>query len=319
MRGHVRASRTLHEVGGPAHYRVNATFRVVWRVPSSALQKGRTFRSASAVVIGTTSAIFDNSPARSCRGAIKVKRAPFVLRVAHSGYDPFAASITASDIGLIASPSPIATATSPTCARGLFAAHWRHAPGRYALVRRREWWVYNHPGFGFYGKDFTPLPKGGDSDGWIAGWGPAGSFAWLAVLSLHRTAPTAQTPLYQQVLAAKYTPLPGLFLDGMHPCINNQFAACRREDGVLQQAVEALVSALKRAAVPHGLERGDHELQHGLSALATAVATRIRLAHQATIGPFITADGSIITALNLMDKAAHDLNKEDPHLHLWPV
>jgi hypothetical protein len=195
MRGHVLATRTLHPAGGSVHYREAGRFRVVWRMPASALRLGRSFRSASATVTGTTSAIFDNSPAKSCRGALTVGRKPFELRVVHTGYDPLV-SFAASTIGVSASPSPIATAVSPTCARGLLASHWglsvpqdqRSPPSE---ERRRAWWIYNHPGGGFYGKNFTPVPKGGDSEGWVQGWGPAGSFAWLAVFSGRGTARSA--------------------------------------------------------------------------------------------------------------------------------
>jgi hypothetical protein len=88
MRGHVLATRTLHPAGGSVHYSEAGRFRVVWQVPASALRLGRSFRSTSATVTGTTSAIFDNSPARSCRGTLTVRRKPFELRVVHTGYDP---------------------------------------------------------------------------------------------------------------------------------------------------------------------------------------------------------------------------------------
>jgi hypothetical protein len=327
MRGYVRATRTLHSRGGPASYREAGRFRVVWRVPIASLRRGRTFRSTSAIVTGTTSALFADSPARSCSGTLTPRRAPFLLRVVHTGPDPLVASVTSSDIGLSASPSPIATAVSPTCARGLFAGRWRltpppaesSPPSRPSSRRLQNWWVYNHPGAGFYGKSFTPLPKGGNSDGWIQGWGPAGSFAWVAVFTVRRAAATSQASSYEGVLRARYTPIPGLFLHAVEPCIDNRFASCRRADGAVRAAVEALTTALRRASVPPRLARGDRKLRRALAAFDQALRLRIRLAHQATIGPFINADGSIVAALDLMDRAARDLDREDPGLRLRPV
>jgi hypothetical protein len=321
MRGYVAAARTLHSAGGPVRYREAGSYRVVWRVPASALRLGRTVPSTSAIVTGTTSAVFGSSPARSCRGTLTASRTPFILRVVSIGHNPVS-------IGLTAWPNPIATATSPTCSRGLFASYWRLTPSRdarrppYRAItdqRRKDWYLYNHPGFGFHGKNFTPLPKGGDSEGFSLGWGAAGSLSWLTYLSLRRTTHTAQAPSYRQVLDTRYTPIPGLFLKAVQPCTTNQFAACRRTDGAVQQAVNELMAALRRAPLPAALVKGGAELRYGLAALDAALALRIRLVHQTTIGPFINADGSIITALNLMDKAAHDLNTEDPHLHLRPI
>jgi hypothetical protein len=327
MHGYVRATRTLHSRGGPASYRETGRFRVVWRIPTASLTVGRTFRSTSATVAGTASATFAESPARSCRGRLTVRRAPFVLRVVHTGYDPLAASVASSDLGLSASPSPIATAGSPTCARGLLAGRWRltppqargPVPSRTSSLRLQSWWVYNHPGAGFYGNSFTPLPKGGNSDGWVQGWGPAGSFAWLAVFTVRRAAVTAPAPSYQEVLRARYAPIPGLFLDAVGPCTNNRFASCRRTDGAVLTAVESLTAALRRASVPARLAKGDRVLRRGLAAFDAALRLRIRLAHQATIGPFINADGSIVAALDLLDAAARDLDREDPGLRLRPV
>jgi hypothetical protein len=199
MSGYVVAARTLHSIGGPVHYREKGRFTIVWRIPSPALTGGHILRSISARVIGTTSAIFDNAPARSCRGTLTVRRRAFMLRVVRAD-GPY---LSAAPITFDASPGPIATATSATCARGMLAGRWRltvprsrqHAP--YSVVAKRraqEWWVYNHPGGSFYGKNFTPTPKGGASDGWIADWGPAGSFRWLAVFRVHRFARLAHHP-----------------------------------------------------------------------------------------------------------------------------
>ena len=328
MRGYVDASRTLHAAGALVRYREAARFRVVWRVPLSSLQRGRSFRSTFALVTGTTSATFGSDPARSCRGTLTVRRTPFALSVVHTGYDPLASSFASSDIGLRASPNPIATATSTSCARGLLAGRWKLAssrgkhgarPGIVAAKRRQQWWIYNHPAGGFYGSPFTPLPKGGDSEGWIQGWGPAGSFTWLAHFSIRRTTSGAQLSSYRHVLEQAYSPLPGLFLKAVDPCIYNQFAACRRADTTVRQAVKRLETAVKQTSVPRGLAKGDHELRHGLAALDAALALRIRFAHQATVGPFINADDDVINALNQLDKAAHDLNTSDPHLHLRAI
>jgi hypothetical protein len=325
MRGHVTAARTVHSSGGPAHYRETATFRVVWRLPASAFRSGRTFASASAIVTGTTSATFDNAPAKSCHGTLTVRRQRFRLHV-RRGYDPLFASLTSSTTGVSTSPNPIATAVSAACPRGLFAGRWRLTAQRSApwskvvsAQRRRDWWVYNHPGGGFYGRNFTPLPKGGDGEGWSQGWGPAGSFTWLALFTITRTRRTTHAPTYPAELQTLYAPIPGLFLEAVNPCINNQLAACRRRDNAVRNAVRDLERALKSARVPLALARGDRELRRGLAALDAALALRIRLAHQATLGSFINADSTIIRALNLMDKAAADLNREDPHLHLRPV
>src|SRR5262249_41067925 len=181
-----------HSTKGPVTYRESGRFRVVWRVPVSALTTGRRFLSSTATVVGTTSVSYDNSAQRGCRGILVPRHEPFVLRVISS---------SASSVGLIASPSPIATATSLGCAQGLRAARWRltvsstHPPYRSSSqTRRTMWWVYNHPGFGFHGTDFTPIPKGGVSGGGGGGGGPAGAFNWLAVVSIrHTTGPAAPT------------------------------------------------------------------------------------------------------------------------------
>jgi hypothetical protein len=327
MRGYVIAARTLHLAGGPVHYREAGRFSVAWRVPAVALMKrGRTFRSVSATVSGTTSATFDNAPAKSCQGTLTVRRSPFLLRIRRGLYDAYLGS---APIGFDAAPSPIASASSATCQRGLLAGHWRLTLPRskrivpYPFVdkqRTQAWWAYNHPGGSFYGPNFTPTPKGGASNGWIAGWGPAGSFRWLAVFRVHRLATGAPRLSYRQVLQTDYAPIPGLFLDAVEPCTNNRFAPCRRDDTAIKQAVDRLAAALTRAPVPPEFAHGNRELRRGLAALDTALALRIRLAHQATIEAFINADyEKIVPALNLMDKAAHDLNKADPSLHLRPV
>jgi hypothetical protein len=143
-------------------------------------------------VSGTTSAVYDNSKARSCQGNLIARHEPFQLKVVSAG---------TSSIGVIASPSPVATAAS-TCAQGLLAGRWKltvsptKPPYRSSSEARQQmWWLYNHPGGGFHGKNFTPLPKGGDSEGWQWGWGGAGSFKWLAVFSIHRTRQTVATPI----------------------------------------------------------------------------------------------------------------------------
>jgi len=321
MRGFVVAARTLHSAAGPVHYREAGRFNVDWRIPGSELAKrGGTYRSSSASVTGTTSASFDSAPAKSCRGTLTVRRRPFLLRVVHGSYDAYLGS---APVGFDASPNPVATAGSATCAAGMLAGHWRLTPPRSKRVPRssvvsRKRWVYNHPGGAFYGARFTPVPKGGDSEGWIAGWGPAGSFRWLAVFSVRRL--TASAAPYRQVLQTYYTPIPGLFLKAVDPCTNNQFAACRRDDNAVKKGVERLTTALRRTSVPSKLAAGDRELRQGLAALDGALALRIRLAHQATIEAFIRADyDRVVPALDLMDKAAHDLDKADPHLHLRPV
>jgi hypothetical protein len=183
LRGHIVATRTLHLAGGAVHYREAGRFQVVWRVPASGLRSGRTYLSSSAVVIGTTSATYDGAPKRSCVGRLTVQPRRFLLRV-RSGYDPLFASLTSSTTGVGTSPNPIATATSPTCSEGLLAGRWRLVSNK----RRQDWWVYNHPGGGFYGSSFTPLPKGGAGDGWSLGWGSAGSFTWLGVFSIRHPA-----------------------------------------------------------------------------------------------------------------------------------
>jgi hypothetical protein len=175
MHGYVRAVRILHGTNGPARYREAARFTVVWRLPASALVGDHTFRSSSAKVTGTTSALFARAPGRSCHGTLAAGAGSFLLRVTHGAYDAY---LAAAPIGFTASPSPVATAMSASCSRGQFAARWHG--------RTRQWWVYNHPGGAFYGRNFTPVPKGGDGEGWIQGWGPAGSFRWLALFGVRR-------------------------------------------------------------------------------------------------------------------------------------
>jgi len=75
MRGYVRAIRTLHSVGGPTHYREVGRFQVAWRIPAGRLIAGHTFRSISATVKGTTSAISDGAPGESCRGRLRQTQA----------------------------------------------------------------------------------------------------------------------------------------------------------------------------------------------------------------------------------------------------
>jgi hypothetical protein len=195
LRGYVEATRTLHSSGGPVHYRESGRFRVVWRLPAAAFDSERAFASTSAIVTGTTSATYDNARARSCHGTLAVRPQPFLLRI-HTGHDALFAWLTPTTTGVATSPNPIASATSAACTPGLLAGRWRlSVPGDQVRppfrgmtrARRQAWWVYNHPGGGFYGTNFTPLPKGGAGEGWTQGWGTAGSFKWLAVFSIHRT------------------------------------------------------------------------------------------------------------------------------------
>jgi hypothetical protein len=183
LRGHVVATRTLHRTGGPVHYREAGRFEVSWRVPASGLRSGGTYPSSSAIVIGSTSATYDGARSRSCVGTLTVQRKRFLLRV-RTGHDPLFAYLTPSTTGVRTSPNPIATATSTTCSEGLLAGSWRLV----STKRRQDWWVYNHPGGGFYGNSFTPLPKGGAGDGWTLAWGSAGSFTWLGVFSIRPVA-----------------------------------------------------------------------------------------------------------------------------------
>jgi hypothetical protein len=127
-------------------------------------------------------------------------------------------------------------------------------------------------------------------------------------------------PAYAQALRVHYTPIPGLFLRAVGPCTGNRFPQCRRDDRVVLGAVVGLAHALERVHVPAALARGDRELRGGLASLDAALRLRIRLASPATIEAFIRADfEKIVPALNQMDRAAADLNKEAPALHLRPV
>jgi hypothetical protein len=184
LRGHATGTITRHEAGGPVTLHESGSFTVVWRVPESELGVGRHFMSSSVVVNGTTSALFEKSSARSCRGLLAARSAPFELTVAaHSG----------GNTAFLASPNPFATATSAACPLGLSASRWRLAlppPGssqqqkrRYS-ARKTAWWFYNHPGFGFTGEDFSPAPQGGNGEGFGLGFGPAGSFRWTAFLTV---------------------------------------------------------------------------------------------------------------------------------------
>jgi hypothetical protein len=58
---------------------------------------------------------------------------------------------------------------------------------------RTDWWFFNHVGAGFYGKNFTPLPKGGGSEGWIKGHLRGGLLTWHAVVRMHRLAAAPHT------------------------------------------------------------------------------------------------------------------------------
>jgi hypothetical protein len=192
MRGYVRVARTLEASSGPVHYREAGRFRIVWRIPSSGLRRGRVFRSAYAVVAGTTRAIDTGAPARSCHGTLSAGREPILLRIDNPG------NTGTTNLGMIAAPNPVATATSATCARGARASHWRGSlTGTWIDVTppRRDphtdWWEFNHIGVGFY-PNLSPLPKGGNLDGWIHGRIPGGNLTWLAVAHMHRITRTTR-------------------------------------------------------------------------------------------------------------------------------
>jgi hypothetical protein len=192
MTGHASALLLRHTPGGPAQYRERGVFRVVWRVPESELANGRRFASDSAVVTGTASASFANSPHRSCEGLLAASTKPFELLVVGS---PLAAR-SHGDSRFVASPSPFATAISKACPLGLAAARWRlpvppvnatrQQKLRYA-AREKAWRIYNNPGFGLAGKNFIPSARGGSSEGFGLGFGSAGSFSWVAFLKVRTT------------------------------------------------------------------------------------------------------------------------------------
>lgn len=191
MRGYVRVARTRTSPSGPVRYRESGRFRIVWRIPASGLKRGRSFRSTAAVVTGATTVIDAGVPARSCHGALTAGANPVLLRIVSPG------DTGTTDIGMIASPNPIATATSANCRIGARASHWRGrrtgwidvSPPRRAP--HTDWWEFNHIGLGFY-PNLTPLPKGGNSEGWIEGHIPGGYLTWLAVAHLHKAARASQ-------------------------------------------------------------------------------------------------------------------------------
>jgi hypothetical protein len=114
---------------------------------------------------------------------------PFQLLVVDSVLTPK----SHGDTEFRASPSPFATAKSPTCSLGLRASRWRLPPvslsasaqqKRRYIAREHAWWLYNNPGFGFSGKTFAPGSKGGNGEGFGLGFGSAGSFYWIAVMTV---------------------------------------------------------------------------------------------------------------------------------------
>ena len=135
---------------GPVDYREAGSWMVRWLVPRSQLTAGRRFLSTAAVVIGTTSA---HGGSTSCHGTLAARRAPFVLLVLDN---------SGGRIDFRASPSPFATAVSSTCPQGISASTWP----LHTAAQRQDWWIFNNPGFGFSMPTFTPLPKGGDTEGW---------------------------------------------------------------------------------------------------------------------------------------------------------
>jgi hypothetical protein len=192
IRGYVRVVRTLRSSSGPIGYREAGRFRIVWRLPASGLKRGHTFRSTAAVITGTTAAIDVGAPARSCHGRLSAGRKPVLLRIVSPRRNG------TNNVGMIASPNPIETATSASCARGLRATRWTGSPtGAWIDVTppRRDpttdWSSFNHVGVGFY-PNFTPLPKGGNSEGWIHGDIPGGYLTWLAVAQMHKVTHPAQ-------------------------------------------------------------------------------------------------------------------------------
>jgi hypothetical protein len=159
LRGDATAARS-----GPVDYWEAGSWLVRWLVPRLQLTVGRRFLSTSAVVIGTTRA--RGGPV-SCHGTLAARRAPFALLVDHDNW---------GRIGFSASPSPFATAVSATCPQGVSASTWPLRPA----AQRHDLWIFNHPGFDFSLPGFTPLPKGGDSDGWMLAHG----VHWLTRLTV---------------------------------------------------------------------------------------------------------------------------------------
>jgi hypothetical protein len=159
LRGHASAKRT-GRVGG----REAGSWTVRWRVPESQLTVGRRLISTSATVTGTASAY---GGSLSCRGTLAARRSGFVLRVLDK---------SGSAIGFSASPSPFATAVASGCQQGVSAARWPLRTSR----ERKDWSIFNHPGFGFLLPDYRPRPKGGNSDGWRMGHG----VTWLVTISV---------------------------------------------------------------------------------------------------------------------------------------
>jgi hypothetical protein len=159
LRGNATANRTW-----PVAKREVGSWIVRWRVRQSQLVAGRRFLSASAVVTGTTSA---RGPSGTCHGTLVARSTPLALTVLNKSGDT---------IAFTTSPSPFARALSATCPQGISASHW---PLR-TSSQRKDWWLFNHPGFGFSLPDFRPLPKGGDSEGWMLAHG----IHWFVTLAI---------------------------------------------------------------------------------------------------------------------------------------
>jgi hypothetical protein len=159
LKGKATAKRTW-----PVERREAGSWTVSWLVPESQLTVGRRVLSASANVTGTTSA---HGESISCRSTLAARRARFVLRVLAKSN---------STISFTTSPSPFATAISPGCEEGVFASRWPLSTS----VDRRDWKIFNHPGFGFVLPGYTPEPKGGDSEGWMLAHG----VHWLVTLAV---------------------------------------------------------------------------------------------------------------------------------------
>jgi hypothetical protein len=146
LHGDATAKRTW-----PVETREAGSWTVRWLVRESQLTVGRQFFSTSAIVTGTASA---HASSVSCRGTLAARLLRFTLIVQHK---------TSTEVGFITAPSPFATAVSSACQQGVSASTW---PLRTSL-QRRDWWLFNHPGFGFVLPRYTPGPRGGNSEGWM--------------------------------------------------------------------------------------------------------------------------------------------------------
>jgi hypothetical protein len=176
LTGHATATINRHQ----ASFEETGRYRAVWLIRESDLKVGRLVPSSFSSVTGTTTATFASERGASCTGALAAAKEPLELRVTAAGGGATA---------FLISPSPFATATSETCPAGLSAGKWqlpRPMPGasrrqvaRYA-AREQAWYVNNNPGFGFTGTSYTPVAKGGNSEGFGLGFGSGGSFTWVA-------------------------------------------------------------------------------------------------------------------------------------------